>query len=453
MGFLLMFAYRLVGLLLTACFLAVAAAVVSAQPKLPPGVKVQPGVKPNVPMVPNVPKGVDPKGKNPVVPGNPGLPPGMNPGVGMPPVTPVPPVAPPPEKKDNIKWPTDYYGKTLEVIVKEMRTHPDPAVREAAVRALPGFGPKAREVGGNDLVDVMTKELDWNVKMAAISVGPTILVGYAKAPDTMQANGLTMIVNFLTHQEMHVRFDAVGVVSSIGPYIRKAQPVVVQKLIARARETSAWQMRRAAVVALGSVGQGFQTGESPEMREPPDAQVVTALLDIVRGDPCAAVRREAISSLIGLGPVGPIQQKLWKASLDNVFKSNFEKDKSVLLWARVLLIRNSPDGLKGNEAHLDAIAKTLEVVEPAGRLEACSAIGVLGEDAKSKLGNLIDVINNAKEEPEVVVAAITAAVAIPSKSAVTVELLVNVKANHKNEYVRKVASEAIDFLTLGKKKN
>lgn len=449
-----MFAYRVFGLLLTTCFLAVA--IVSAQPAGQPGVKVQPGVKPNVPMVPNVPKGVDPKAKNPV-PGNP-VPPGKNPGMGMPPmmpVQPVQPVPPPaPEKKANINWPKEIGGKNLDAIIKEMKTHPDPAVREAAVRTLPGFGPKARDQGGNDLVELMTKDQDWNVKLAAVSVCPTILFGYANipAPDAMIVNGTTVILGFLGHEAMHVRFDAVGVVNTLGRIFRKVQPAVVQKLISRAREASAWQMRRAAVVALGSVGQGFQTGESPDMHEPPDAQAVTALLDIVRGDPCAAVRREAIGALMALGPVAVVQQKTWKSSVENILKSSLEKDKSVLLWAKVLLIRNSPEALKGNEAHLDAIAKTLEAAEPSGRAEACSAIGMLGEDAKSKLGNLIDIINDANEVPEVVIAAITAATAIPSKSAVIVPLLANVKASHKDENVKRVAGEAIDFMN-GVKKN
>jgi len=449
-----MFAYRLLGLLITTCFLAVA--IVSAQPAGQPGVKVQPGVKPNVPMIP---KGADPKGKNPL-PGNPGVPPAKNPGMGMgmPPLNPGLPVQPVqpavPEKKNNINWPKDINGKTLDAIIKEMKTHTDPSVREAAVRTLPGFGPKARDLGGNDLVEVMTKDQDWNVRLAAMSVAPTILFGYANipAPDAMILNGTTVIVGYLTHEAMHVRFDAVGIANGLGRILRKVQPTVVQKLISRSRESGAWQMRRAAVVALGSVGQGFQTGESPEMREPPDPQTVTALLDIVRADPCAAVRREAVGALMALGPVAVVQQKTWKASIDNIFKPTLEKDKSVLLWSRVLLIRNSPEGLKGNEAHLDAIAKTLEALEPAGRLEACTALGVLGEDAKSKLGFVIDVINNAQETPEVVIAAITAAAAVQSKSAVTVPLLANVKANHKNEDVKRVAGEAIDFLN-GVKKN
>ncbi len=442
-----MFAYRLVGLFLIAGFLAVAA--VSAQPALPKGVKVQPAVKPNVPAVPNVPKGGVPDGKNL---GIPAVPPGVNPGIPVLPGTPGLPVSPQP-KLDNIKWPTELNGKTLEIIVREMRTHSDPAVREAAVRTLPAFGPKSRELGGNDLIDAMTKELDWNVRLAALSVGPTVILGFAKAPDELLNRGLGTIVNYLTHEYMQVRFDVIGIVGSIGPFIRINQPSVVQKLSVRAREAGSWQMRRAAIVALGNVGLGKQTGDTPDLRDPPDAQSVTALLDILRLDQCAAVRREAVNSLISLGPVAPVQQKTWKSSLDNLFKLNIEKDKSVLLWARVLILRNGPDGLKGNEVHLDAIAQMLGVAAPASRLEACAALAVLGEDAKSKLGNVIDIINNAKEEPEVVIAAITAAASIPSKSAVVVPILVNVKAMHKNEEVKRVATEAIDYLTMGKKKN
>ena len=50
------------------------------------------------------------------------------------------------EKKDTkppeFKWPTEINGKDLETTLKDAED-PDPTIREAAVRALPGFGPPA----------------------------------------------------------------------------------------------------------------------------------------------------------------------------------------------------------------------------------------------------------------------------------------------------------------------
>jgi len=427
-------------------------AAISAQPGLPPGVKVPPQIKPGVPpVVPKapIPGPGDPKGKNPLP-----IPPGMNPG-GVPAIPGIPTgpgAAPPPEKKDNINWPKEVNGKNVETIVKEMRTHSDPAYREAAIRALPLFGPKGREAGADALVEAMSnKESDINVRLAAVGVAPAVLLGLAKAPDAALNNGLGLIVGMLTHEMLNVRFEAVLAAGNVGPYLRTVQPSAVDKLKTNARMGSSWHMRRAAVAALGSVGQGIQTGEGPDDKSPPDTVTVASLLDILKVDNCAAVRKESVNALIALGPVAASQQKAWRAALDYVLNKSNEKDKSVLLWVHVLIIRNDPNGLKGNELHLDAIAKVLGAPEPVGRLEACQALGVLGEDAVTKLQDLIDIINKEKEVL-VVAAAIIAVTAMPSKDAVTVPILKNVKATHPNEDIKKVASEAIDVLEGRKKK-
>ena len=99
---------RFLGLLATALCLTITA--VSAQPPLPPGVKLPPQVKPGMPPGGPAPKPGpgDPKGKNP-------MPPAPGPGApGTPPVPGAPPSMPAPgkmaEKKDDIKWPDKVNG-------------------------------------------------------------------------------------------------------------------------------------------------------------------------------------------------------------------------------------------------------------------------------------------------------------------------------------------------------
>lgn len=453
-----MSAIRLSGLFGLALFVAVAA--VSAQPGLPPGVKLPPVVKPGG-NPGGVPGGVPPGGpKVPVPPVPPGKDPGVPgvPGVGTPGVPGVPGGAAgqPAPKKDDIKWPKEVGGKTIDMVAKEMRPPHDPAAREAAVRMLPMFGPKGREAAVDELLDAMTaaKEPDMNVRLAAVSVAPTVLVGYAKAPDPALTKGLNTIAGLLTSgQPVNVKFEAVGAVGNVGPYMRTVRPDIIQSLTTAAKDGSSWQLRRVAVMAIGSVGHGTQTGENPEDKSPPDPAAVTALLEVLRADNCAAVRLAAVNALIGLGPVAATQQKAWRTALDNVFKVGTEKDKSVLLWVHVLILRNDPNGVKGNELHLTAVGDVLRAKEPAGRAEACQALAVLGEEAVAKLGALHDIINDEKEEPVVVAAAIMAAAAMPTKAGITLPVLQKVKATHKNEDVRKIAGEAIDHLNGIKKKN
>ena len=138
----------------------------------------------------------------------------------------------------------------------------------------------------------------------------------------------------------------------------------------------------------------------------PDRAAVSALLDVLQRDNCAIVRRAAIEGLIAVGPVASTQQTEWRRILDSVLRT--EKDKGNQLWVRVLLVRNDPNGAKGNEAHLNAIADALRSEDAAMRIEGCQGLGVLGEEAKTKLQGLLDLIRDVKQPPEVTAAAMIA---------------------------------------------
>src|SRR5687767_3731035 len=121
---------RVAGLFVTALSLS----VMAASGRL--DAQVQPQVKPGMP--PAAPKPADPK-----------MP-------ALPPIVVTPPSQD--KKKDEIKWPKDVNGKKVEDVIKEMRDHTDPGAREAAVRMLPLFGPRGREFGATDLVELINKD-------------------------------------------------------------------------------------------------------------------------------------------------------------------------------------------------------------------------------------------------------------------------------------------------------
>ena len=57
------------------------------------------------------------------------------------------------------------------------------------------------------------------------------------------------------------------------------------------------------------------------------------------------------------------------------------------------------------------------------------------------------------EIPAVVIEAIYAVTGIPSQAKITLPILDRLKANHKNEDVRKIAADAVDWLSGKKKKD
>lgn len=441
---------RVLGLVaLAVSFAAVASesGTATAQVKLPPQIK--PGTPPG--SIPGIPPGVQPK--NPL-PG-PGIPPGVPPGgkAGIPPGTgsgtPVPPGGAPVQPKkprDQGKWPKDINGRTVDDCVKEMRTNSDPAVRESAVRTLPLYGPFGRDKGADNLVYALTKDHDLNVRLAALAVTPAVLLGFADVPDQPLADGLTGVMRLLDHESSNVRYEAVLACTAVGPYMKTAQPTVVSKLKFKAQDNGSWHLRRAAVVALANIGQGVPPTAEGSKGLDPDRDVVTALLQVMRSDNCGLVRRAAIEGLIAVGPVSAAQQNEWKRSLDNMFKPGAEKDKINLLWVRVLLIRNSPDGTKGNEAHLNAVADALKSEDVVTRIEGCRALGVLGEDAKTKLQGLLDLIRDVKQPPEVTAAAMIAVTTMKSQDQIIMPVLRNVSLTHLNPDVQKVAQEAMAAL-------
>jgi HEAT repeat protein len=440
---------RLLGLGLLVAALGITFTAGSALPqvKLPPQVK--PGMPPPLPKP--APPPVDPgKGKNP-------MPPAPAPGTPSGPGTPsMPGTGKPGEKKEEIKWPDKVSGKTLAEVIKEMKSNSDPAVREAAIRMLPMFGPKGRSEGGQDLVDLMTRDPDLNVRVAAIEVGPSVIWGHLwntanPVPDTLLQNGLNAMMTSLSHTQMGIRITAVAAVGIIGPYMRVQFPTtILPRLITISKDSSSYHIRRFAATAIGTIGQGTPSGEGADNRTPPDTGAVNALLDIVKNDACALVQREAINALTNLGPVAGSQQKKWRSELEYVIRT--EKDKSLVLWTRVCILRNDPAGVDGNPTHMEAVAKVLEGAEPNGRLEACQAMGILGEEAKGKLQSLLSIIENDKEEAPIVIAAIAAVATMKSQIKIIQPILQKIQFSpNRSEEIRKNAAEGIEYLT-GRKK-
>jgi HEAT repeat protein len=435
----------LTALLIGLAVLSSSPSAATAQIKLPPQIKPPSSPPQTGPTQP----GGNP-GTNPMTPGT-GTTPGTpgTPGTGTTPGTPglpggAPGVAP---KRDRNGYPKDINGKTVDDCVREMRMNSDPAIRESAVRTLPLYGPIGRDKGADHLIYALTKDPDFNVKMTALSVAPLVLVHYADAPDQYVSDGLTAFMNYLDSDERHVRYEGVLAVSAVGPYMKKEKPSVMSRLTTRSKEAGSWQMRRAAVAAMASIGTGSPPAPGATRGIDPDPTAVKALLDVLHKDNCALVRRAAIDALIVVGPVSASQQAEWHKSLEGVFKLGAEKEKINLLWVHALILRNDPNGLKGNEAHLNAVADGLKSDDKMMRYETCQAMNLLGEEGVSKLQGLLDLIQDPQQDPTVVAAAMMAAATMKSQMAIIQPVLQKAVLAHPNMDVRKVAGEALNALT------
>src|SRR5262249_34428227 len=154
--------------------------------------------------------------------------------------------------------------------IQDMKSHSDPAVREACVRALPYFGPKARELGFTNLLYAVKSDSDVNVRVAAVDVLPTVsmAMGYLNTPDKLYEDGLVALLAQMDSDFYPIRLDAVASVTEFGIYAKSVQPRIVSKLVSQTKAGSSWQLRRAGCASLALFGQGLQQTEG--VRPDPD---------------------------------------------------------------------------------------------------------------------------------------------------------------------------------------
>ncbi len=247
----------------------------------------------------------------------------------------------------------------------------------------------------------------------------------------------------------HTRYETTLALGNCGPIAKRVIPTLVTHTLI---DFTSWQNRKAAATALGQIGQ-----PDPEAKDSgPSVQAIEGLIKALTTDPSHLVRREALNALLQLGP--PYMEKPWKelrAALTACFTS---KDKNIALWSRVVFIRTEQALIKSSDPNLQAIvkqiaasdvivkqqkeveaklAKLAESDDPAVKVdaleqkqtaiqvriealqakqEAIQALGIIGEESRSRVDELIAIAQGKEEEPIVIATAIWAMSQMPSES-------------------------------------
>lgn len=290
------------------------------------------------------------------------------------------------EKKEGFKFPTEIAGKDLEGWSKELRDKDDPTVRQAAIRTVPHFGPPAHKALPSLLAAL--KEPDAGLRVdAATAVGTVLSRLDAKKDADDLAKGITALTALAEDPQRPVRLSAINTLAFFGVYARSS----IKALAAAAHDSQSWEVRRAALQALGVAGAPLADGKGPD---------ATAFKELMTGlkDPCAPVRLAAVLGLSNLGPPGTAADlKTEKDGLDGRLK---DRDKVVALYARTLLLflDEKPKPTDKEKAlwdkSLDALAKYLDDTDLHVRVEAVNALGRLGRKASAKVPDLISAAND-----------------------------------------------------------
>jgi HEAT repeat protein len=267
--------------------------------------------------------------------------------------------------------PSEIAGKDLKKWIAEIKD-PDPGVVENAIRTVIHFGREARDAGPN-LIDQLENHRDSSIRTnAAIALG--IL------NQELHSSDITRAVDKLGQRmtddgQTIVRFHATLALTRFGP---DAKPVL-NKLVLTSKDGPSWEIRKAAVIALGAAGGDKDKG--------PDPRAVNALVAAL-SDKCAQVRLEAVIALGVLGkPAAKTEADTVLTALTGRFKDH---DKMVAIWAHASYM--AVDGI--NAKKLSEIAAYLKNTDVTVRCHAAKALSMFGSDAEAHIPELVETLHD-----------------------------------------------------------
>ena len=363
------------------------------------------------------------------------------------------------------EYPTQIDGKNLEGWLKETHS-PDPAVREAACRAVPVFGPEARKPAIKDMVRLITDE-DSGVRMAALgTVGAMLFED--KAEQAQVFTSLRLLLS-RTFNGAPGRLYATRALAAYGA------DAGVQANIAQLDEIktdSWWETRKAVANALGLIGAPVYddppkkdptTGNFVPKR-PASEQAQKTLRFMLEHDKSAAVRLEAANSLILLGPPAFTTAADYLKAIHPSFdlattrltgktvdgkKAAREDDRTVQVWLYVLQMMLDDRVIKDT---MPKVAEYLQDQSLVVRAQTLNALASMGAQSEPVLPQVRECLKTYKDQPILMAAVMRVLVAMGKNVAGgVVPDLEEFAKETKDEELKKLTLETIDALS-GKKK-
>ena len=311
-----------------------------------------------------------------------------------------------------------FNGKTLFEWENDLKST-DPSIKMKAVAAIKYYGTAAQDGAVPLLLKALTdKDASTRVN-ACISLG---MIGF-NARD--RDNGISQIKTLLNDREGIVRFQAAVALSSFGPDANFTVPA----LATLTRDNITWEIRGAACTALATAGMKTGTGL--------DGGAWLALLERIQ-DPAFEVRKAALQGLLYVGkPAQPADLVRENSALVAHFN---DRNEVIAIWARLCHMR-----INGvTDEHVNAIAKHLKSHKAEARSEACRAFAIIGEEAKKKVP---DIMNHLDDKDAVTAIWACAAVAqMKDAGKPAISKLKKVAASNADDGVKQAAIQAISRL-------
>lgn len=266
--------------------------------------------------------------------------------------------------------PEQVAGKTLEEWLKQSKSF-DPAVRENSLRAIMQFGKDARKA----LPTVITLMADPDVGVQSNAIATFRAMANTKDLKGAQSTLLKVLQTGTTVARIHAAL-ALG---QVGPDAKAA----LKTLMDLARAPYSWEMRKAAALALGQIGQS---------KEGPEATVVRTLTEAFARDKevCGQVRMQAVISLGMLNAHKTASgAQIIKHPLELAMR--YDPDQLVRLWANVLQAQLDSKP----ETNVLYVANLMQKSsDPLVRANAVQGLAVMGPMAKGHIAGIINALRD-----------------------------------------------------------
>jgi HEAT repeat protein len=319
-----------------------------------------------------------------------------------------------------------YHGKTLSQWVKQIKD-PDPSLSEEAIRAVASFGPDAAKEANPALIDALS------FRDTGLRVNAALAITLIGVHESHVDRAVPALARRLSEDNQAiVRLHAAVALGRLDLDARPAIPQLVQA----AKDPAAWEIRRAAVYALGRAGRA-----TSEMK-PLDMRAANALIFLFSPtqEPCAEVRLMAVMALGSMGiPPSPADKQTIIQAFNHATTDRY---KAVGIWAHMGMMA---DG-EPMDTHMTAILKYLKGTDFEAHLQAIRALGTMGNKARPAIKELTDELKG--KEPVLVAAACWALGEmgdIPDKPMQLIQELKDSKDS--DDTVKNAAKEAMEKLT------
>lgn len=279
-------------------------------------------------------------------------------------------------KLDTPEWPSVVGGKSLSEWKADLKST-DASRRTLAIVAITQFGDAAAECV--PLIIERCRDADVSPRAKALMALRNMAIEDKDVRPVVMAAAARL--SAVSEPQAVIRYEAA---LTLRRFLKDAAPAI-PALIGGTTDKGSWEIRH---ICASTLWQAVAVNQ--EKDKGPDPRAVEALLALLRMDRTYQVRLETLQ---GLGAMGrPDDPGLLARVVSELDLCSKHSNRPLAIWAYAGLVAMQ-DGAAA-ESSLRAISKFLKSEDIDTRVQAISALGALGKQAKSRVSTLVTMLDD-----------------------------------------------------------